>query len=136
MTTYALDTNTIAYFFKGMGGVAGRLLAVPPSEIMVSTVVAFELAAGVAKSPEASRRREQLARFLSAVTMIPLGREEAAVSAEVRADLEKRGLPIGPLDVLIAGTALARGAVLVTRNTREFSRVAGLRVESWYNEAE
>jgi len=133
---YALDTNTVAYFFKGMGGVAGRLLAVPPSEIVVSTVVAFELAVGVAKSPDASRRREQVARFLSTVTLIPLGREEAEVAAGVRADLERRGLSIGPLDVLIAGTALARGAVLVTRNTREFSRVAGLQVESWYSEAE
>lgn len=131
---YALDTNTVAYFFKGMGGVGSRLLAVPPSEIVVSTVVVFELAVGVAKSPKASRRREQLARFLTTVTVIPLGREEADVAAGVRADLETRGLPIGPLDVLIAGTALARGAVLVTRNTREFSRVAGLQVESWYDE--
>lgn len=131
---YALDTNTVAYFFKGMGDVGTRLLAVAPSEIMVSAVVAFELAVGVAKSPEATRRREQLARFLATVTVVPFGRQEAEVSASVRADLEQRGLPIGPLDVLIAGTALARGAVLVTRNTREFARVAGLRVESWYNE--
>lgn len=131
---YALDTNTVAYFFKGMGGVGPRLLAVAPSEILVSAVVAFELEVGVARSPEASRRREQLARFLAAVTVVPFGRHEAEVSARVRADLERRGLPIGPLDVLIAGTALARGAALVTRNTREFSRVAGLRVESWYDE--
>ncbi len=131
---YALDTNTVAYFFKGMGDVGTRLLAVAPSEIMVSAVVAFELAVGVAKSPEATRRREQLARFLATVTVVPFGLQEAEVSAGIRADLEQRGLPIGPLDVLIAGTALARGAVLVTRNTREFTRVAGLRVESWYNE--
>ncbi len=131
---YALDTNTVAYFFKGMGDVGTRLLAVAPSEIMVSAVVAFELAVGVAKSVEATRRREQLARFLEAVTVVPFGRQEADVSAAVRADLERRGLPIGPLDLLIAGTALARGAVLVTRNTREFTRVGGLRVENWYNE--
>jgi tRNA(fMet)-specific endonuclease VapC len=132
---YALDTNTVVYFFKGMGGVGARLLAVPPSEITVSAVVAFELAVGVARSPEASRRREQLARFLATVTLVPLGGEEAEAAAGVRADLDGRGLPIGPLDVLIAGSALARGAVLVTRNTREFSRVGGLRVENWYDEA-
>ncbi len=131
---YALDTNTVAYFFKGMGDVGTRLLAEAPSEIMVSAVVVFELSLGVAKSPEATRRREQLARFLATVTVVPFGRQDAEVSAGVRADLEQRGLPIGPLDVLIAGTALARGAVLVTRNTREFTRVTGLRVESWYNE--
>lgn len=131
---YALDTNTVAYFFKGMGGVGPRLLAVPPSETTVSAIVAFELEVGVARSPEATRRREQLARFLATVTVIPFGREEAEVAAGVRADLERRGQPIGPLDVLIAGSALAHGAVLVTRNTREFSRVAGLRVENWYEE--
>jgi tRNA(fMet)-specific endonuclease VapC len=48
--------------------------------------------------------------------------------------LEARGLPIGPLDVLIAGTALAHGATLVTRNLREFSRVEGLKLENWYDE--
>ena len=132
---YALDTNTVIYFFKGMGGVGTRLLAIPPTEIMVSTVVAFELAAGVAKSTQASRRREQLASFLATITVATFGREEAELSAGLRADLEQRGLPIGPLDVLIAGAALARGAILVTRNTREFSRIPGLRVENWYNEA-
>ena len=131
---YSLDTNTVAYFFKGMGGVGTRLLAVPPAEITVSAVVAFELAVGVAKSLEATRRREQLSRFLAAITVVPFRREEAEVAAGVRADLEQRGLPIGPLDVLIAGTALAHGAVLVTRNTRVFARVPGLRVESWYDE--
>ncbi len=131
---YALDTNTIAYFFKGMGGVAERLAVVPPSQIEVSAVVAYELAVGVARSPEASRRREQLARFLSVIQVVPFGPHEADAAARIRADLEQRGLPIGPLDVLIAGAALARGAVLVTRNMREFSRVVGLSVENWYAE--
>lgn len=129
---YALDTNTIAYFFKGMGGVGIRLMAVPPGQVEVSAIVAYELAVGVAKSPEASRRREQLARFLASIQLVPFGPHEAEVAAGVRSDLEQRGVPIGPIDVLIAGAALARGAVLVTRNTREFSRVPGLQLESWY----
>ncbi|MSP70941.1 MAG: type II toxin-antitoxin system VapC family toxin [Myxococcales bacterium] len=87
---YALDTNTVAYFFKGMGGVGARLTAIPPGQIQVSA------AAG--------------------------------------SDLERRGVPIGPIDVLIAGAVLATGAVLVTRNTREFGRVAGLQVQSCYDE--
>lgn len=130
-----LDTNTVVYFFKGMGGVSERLLATPPTEISVSAVVAYELAVGVAKSPEASRRRAQLQRFLSVVTVVPFGPREAEVTAAARADLERRGQPIGPLDLMIAGTALARGSVLVTHNTREFGRVGGLRVEDWYTAA-
>lgn len=129
---YDLDTNTVAYFFKGMGRVSERLLATPPAEISVSTIVAYELAVGVAKSPEATRRREQLHRFLSAVTVVSFGPAEADAAATLRADLERRGIPIGPLDVLIAGSALARGATLVTHNTREFQRVPGLRVEDWF----
>lgn len=60
------------------------------------------------------------------------GVEPAKAAARIRADLESRGLPIGPYDVLIAATALARGAILVTHNTVELSRVAGLRLEDWY----
>ena len=66
------------------------------------------------------------------MTTVPFGRPEAAAAARVRADLEAEGRPIGPYDVLIAGTALAQGAVLVTRNVREFNRVRGLAVENWY----
>lgn len=129
---YLLDTNTVAYFFKGQGQVARRLLAVPPSEIAVSAIVAYELMVGVAKSPEAHRRRAQLDRFLSVVTLLPLGAREAQAAAGVRADLEARGLPIGPYDILIAATALAHDSILVTRNVREFGRVEGLKVEDWY----
>ncbi|GDX80544.1 ribonuclease VapC [Deltaproteobacteria bacterium] len=129
---YDLDTNMVAYFFKGMGGVSERLLATPPAAIAVSAIVAYELAVGVAKSPEATRRSEQLQRFLSVVTVVPFGPAEGQAAAIVRADLEGRGLPIGPLHVLIAGSALARGATLVTRNTHEFMRVPGLRVEDWF----
>lgn len=130
---YALDTNTVIYYFKGMGDIAAQLLAVPPAQILIPAIVEYELSVGVARSPEATRRREQLARFLGTVTVVPFGREESAAAASTRADLERRGVPIGPLDVLIAGTALARGAILVTRNTREFSRVSGLRVANWYD---
>ena len=64
--------------------------------------------------------------------MLPFGPEEARVTAQLRARLESQGTPIGPLDTLIAGTALAHGGVLVTRNLREFARVPGLALEDWY----
>lgn len=69
--------------------------------------------------------------LLSAVTTLPYSAEDARASASLRVALERKGKPIGAYDVLIAGTALARGLVLVTANRREFERVSGLRLENW-----
>lgn len=132
---FVLDTNTVIYFFKGVGGIAERLLATPPQDVALPSIVVYQLELGVLKSGSA-KRREQFTTFLDAVTILPLGRAEAETAAQVRGALEQRGLPIGPLDVLIAGTALARGATLVTRNLREFRRVEGLNLENWYDEPE
>ena len=132
---YLLDTNTLVYFFRGEGDVSRRLLAAVPASILVPSVVVYELEVGLAKSQESARRRRQLEALLSAVRVVPFGVEEARAAAKVRARLEAEGTPLGPLDTLIAGVALAHRAVLVTRNTREFGRVAGLRVENWYDPA-
>jgi len=129
---FVLDTNTVIHFFKGAGNVAARLLATPPSQVGVPAVVAYELETGLAICGYPIRRVQELTLFLSAVSLLPFGMAEARAAAGARARLEARGTPIGPVDVLIAGTALARGAVLVTRNVGEFSRVFGLAVESWY----
>lgn len=129
---YALDTNSVIYFFKGLGNIAERLLETPPREIALPSVVLYELEVGLAKSGNPTRRRNQLEELLSVVELLPFGKTEARASAKLRSDLELRGTPIGPMDLLIAGTALSHGAVLVTRNVREFERVAGLRVEDWY----
>ena len=129
---YALDTNTLIYFFKGIGGVANRLLETPPAQIMVPAIVVFELEVGILKSDAPTRRREQLDEFLSVVEVQPFAMAEAHAAAEFRANLEKQGQPIGPLDTLIAATARANNAVLVTHNTREFGRVPSLEIVDWY----
>lgn len=130
---FVLDTNVVIHYFKGQGRVAERLLSTPPNEVALPSIAVFELEVGVLRSDNVSRRREQLRLFLEVVTTLPFGRAEATAAAGVRTDLETRGLPIGPFDVLIAGTALAQHATLVTRNTREFGRVDGLTVENWYD---
>lgn len=130
---FALDTNTVSYYFRGVGGVAERLLATPPHEVALPSIVVYELERGVLKSGS-EKRWEQFAAFLDAFTILPFGRAEAEAAARIRGALEQRGLPIGPMDVLIAGTTLAHGATLVTRNLREFSRVEGLQLVSWYGE--
>lgn len=129
---YVLDTNTLSYFFRGEGRVAERLSNVAPSDIAIPAIVLFEIEAGIAKSDDAGRRRSQLDEAVSTVQVLSFGRKEARSAARIRADLESAENPIGPYDVLIAGTALANGATLVTRNEREFQRVPGLSVESWY----
>ncbi|MFZ9889882.1 MAG: type II toxin-antitoxin system VapC family toxin [Myxococcota bacterium] len=131
-TRYALDTNTLIYFFRGEGQVSEQLVRHAPSQIGIPAVVLFELETGIAKSVDVRKRRQQLDVFLATVTCLSFGAAEARAAAQIRANLEKQGVPIGPMDTLIAGTALATGRVLVTRNTREFSRVEGLAVENWY----
>jgi tRNA(fMet)-specific endonuclease VapC len=132
---FVLDTNTLVYFFRGQGDVARRLLSAAPSAIAIPTVVVYELETGIAKSTDAAKRRSQLDQLLRAVAVLPFGIEEAKAAAAIRARLEQEGAPIGPMDTLIAGTALAHGGILVTRNIREFGRVPGLRVQDWYGDA-
>jgi tRNA(fMet)-specific endonuclease VapC len=129
---YVLDTNTLIYFFKGIGNVSASLLRTPPKSIGIPTVVLFELEVGIAKSGSPKKRKMQLESFSSIVNILPLGLEEVRSAAAIRADLEKRGKPIGPYDVLIAGTALARKGILVTHNISEFERIKGLQIEDWY----
>jgi tRNA(fMet)-specific endonuclease VapC len=129
---YALDTNSVIYFFKGMGRVAERLLRTPPQEIALPAVVFYELEVGIAKSTAPERRQLQLEELIRRVRILPFGAAEARTTARIRATLEKAGQPIGPLDCLIAGTALQHGATLVTHNVRELSRIEGLSVEDWF----
>jgi len=129
---YVLDTNTLSYFFRGEGRVAERLSKVSPADVVIPTIVLFEIEATVAKSSEAAKRRAQLEEAMSTIRLLPFGAKEARSAARIRTDLEAVGKPIGPYDVLIAGTALANGAILITRNVREFRRVSGLAVENWY----
>ena len=129
---FVLDTNTLIYFFKGQGAVAKRLLSTPPADIGIPAIVLFALEVGLAKSENPCKRREQLESFIQLVTFLPFGLEEAKCAATIRAQLEGQGRPIGPFDLLIAGTALARKGVLVTRNTKEFTRIPELEIEDWF----
>jgi tRNA(fMet)-specific endonuclease VapC len=129
---YALDTNTVIYFFKGMGNVATHLFSLPPHEIALPSVVLYELQVGIAKSTSPEKRRNQLNELLTVVRVLPFTENETAITAQIRATLEKAGTPIGPLDMMIAGIALANQAILVTHNTKEFSRISGLRLEDWF----
>ena len=129
---YLLDTNTLIYYFKGMGNVSKNLLSQSPQDISIPSIVIFELEVGIAKSTSPHKRIKQLHELVSLVNIIPFGENEAKVSAGIRAKLEKQGTPIGPYDLLIGGTAMANQAILVSRNTSEFERIKKLQLENWY----
>jgi len=133
MPTYVLDTNTVIDYFKGRGKVAERMLAVAPREIALPAIAAYEVWVGVLGSPNAKRREGQYEQFLSVIDVIAFDSAISRRAAELRIALERRGEAIGPLDTLIAATALAWGTTLVTRNAGEFGRIAGLKMVNWHD---
>ena len=131
MPRFMLDTDTVSYALRGEGNVAARLLAHRPSEICISSVTLAELRYGA--DARGSRKLHGLIdAFVRDVEVEPLGAEAADLFGKVAATLARRGQPIGPFDTLIAAHALSLGLTLITRNQRHFSRVSGLRTESWY----
>ena len=129
---YALDTNTVIYFFKDLGKVKERLLKIKPKDIFIPSIVCYELKFGILKTTQPQKKLNQLSQLLDTCNICSFGKKEYESSAEIRTNLEKKGQSIGPLDVLIAGTALANNYILVTRNIREFKRVEGLKLVDWY----
>ena len=129
---YVLDTNTLIYFFKGLGDVSKHMLAQSPSELAIPTGVLFELEVGIAKSTSPDKRKSQLQEITALVNVLPFGIAESRSAAQIRVELEKQGLPIGPYDVLIAATALANNTILITHNQKEFGRIEGLKIEDWF----
>ena len=129
---YVLDTNTLIYFFKGIGCIAENLFSVPPKDIAIPSIVLFELEVGISKSKSPKKRRAQLKNMTDIVNIIPFGYDEARIAADLRAKLEKKGTPIGPYDILIAGVAMSANSTLVTHNTKEFGRIPKLKMVDWY----
>ena len=128
---YLLDTDTCIYLINERPrSVLARFRRHAVGDIGLSTVTVSELAWGVAKTGSA-RNRAALEAFLLPLEIAPYDLPAALRYGEVRADLARRGRPIGPLDTMIASHALSLGAALVTNNEREFGRVPGLRVENW-----
>lgn len=128
---YLLDTNILSDLVRHPGGrVTARIAAVGEKTVCTSIIVAGELRFGAAKKGS-ERLSQQIETVLSALAVQALEPPADAHYASLRLFLEKAGIPIGPNDMLIAAHALALGLVLVTDNTREFSRVPGLAVENW-----
>ncbi len=129
---YMLDTNICIYTIKhGSDQVIHRLLEHEPEEVCISSITYYELMYGVEKSQARERNHLALTLFLSPITILDYGEKAAEESGRVRAELERRGTPIGPMDIQIAGHARSEGLILVTNNTREFESVERLVIENW-----
>ena len=131
-----LDSNTISYYFRGDPQVVPRLQALRPADVGVPAIVEYELRYGLLRLPQeaATPRLAALAQLLQPMQRLAFDSECAAQAARIRAELEARGTPIGPHDILIAATALRHQSTLVTRNVREFSRVPGLQWLNWHSD--
>lgn len=129
---YMLDTNICIYAIKHKPEqVFLRLQEHDPSEICISSVTYAELVHGVEKSKAVEKNRLALALLLANIDIISFDSLAAESYGKVRAELEKTGTPIGPLDMMIAGHAKALHYTVVTNNTKEFKRVSGIKLENW-----
>lgn len=125
-----LDTGVLIHCLKGREPAATRFRLASPSEIAIPSIIAYELEYGTLRISNPQRRRI-LSAMLTNIEEVPFDRIAARDSARIRLELERRGIAIATLDLLIAGTALSRGAALATNNAGEFSRIKGLRVVDW-----
>jgi tRNA(fMet)-specific endonuclease VapC len=131
LSGYLLDTNIISDVIRNPAGPAARRIEqVGPKRIFTSIIVAAELRYGCAKSGS-PRLLARVHGILETIPVLPLDLPADAQYGCIRAELEAAGQPIGMNDLLIAAHACALGLTLVTDNTREFSRIRGLKVENW-----
>jgi tRNA(fMet)-specific endonuclease VapC len=130
MALFMLDTDSVSFALRGVGGVASEIARHSPPELCVSSITVAELRFGANK-----RRSRKIHRaieaFLSAMDVRAFDAIAATQFGVIAAVLSRSGVPIGGMDTLIASHAVSVGATLVTNNERHFSKVAGLRLENW-----
>ena len=129
---YMLDTNICIFIIKHKPETVIReFMKYDSGDICISSITYAELVHRVEKSEAREKNRIALTVFLSELQIVPFDDSAAQVYGVVKAELQKKGMPIGPMDTLIAAHAKALNLTLVTNNTKEFTRVNGLRLEDW-----
>jgi tRNA(fMet)-specific endonuclease VapC len=134
MPLYMLDTDTCVFVMRGSASesLKRRMLSTPIENQCISVVTLAELQYGVAMSNQPKRNLAALEDFVRHLAILELTEEAAIRYAEIRSRLHREGRMIGGNDLFIAAHALSLGAVLVTKNEREFQRVSGLEIENWH----
>ena len=129
---YLLDTCTISYFFKKIPSVISHFEQLSPMNMHVSAITVMEIEYGLKLNPEREKKiRPVWTSLKGLIRVLPFSEDCAAKSAAFRATLKLAGTPVGPYDILIAGTAAANNLVVVTTNLSEFKRFPDLPVENW-----
>jgi len=128
---YYLDTNICIYALKGSyPNIKEKIASIKPNKIKLASIVRAELLLGAKKSTN-KKTLKIVESFMKPFSTVGFCHECATSYAEIRADLEKNGEIIGPNDLILASTVIANNGILITHNTKEFSRVKGLRIEDW-----
>jgi tRNA(fMet)-specific endonuclease VapC len=129
---YMLDSDICIYYInKKPSRIIEKMAIYRHEGICISSISLSELKYGLAKSAHKDKNLKSLQQFLSIITVVPFDEFDTVHYGDIRLSLERQGRIIGPLDMLIAAHAKARGLILVTNNTKEFERVEGLKVENW-----
>jgi tRNA(fMet)-specific endonuclease VapC len=128
---YLLDTNTCIFMMKDTPSVLAQFSAKREDGIAISAITLAELEFGVSNSATVDKVRTKLIAFLTLVDVLPFDSDSTAEYGRIRVALQKQGQSIGQLDMLIAAHAKSQRLILVTNNTREFSRIDGLKLEDW-----
>ncbi len=133
MITHLLDTNACVQLLRNpsASNVAQRFAKTPPGRVALCSVVKAELFYGVERSSNPEQGYDRLEHFFESFDSLMFDDRAAVEYGVLRRQLESQGQPIGPNDLLIAAISLANDLILVTHNTREFSRVPNLRLEDW-----
>jgi tRNA(fMet)-specific endonuclease VapC len=127
-----LDTDICIFLIKNNSASAlKKLTSLKPGDVGISVVTLAELEYGAAKSSKQNANAEALSEFCAPLEIAEFGEKAARSYGEVRAGLEKAGTPIGSTDMMIGAHAVSLGVTLVTHNTREFSRIKGLKLADW-----
>jgi tRNA(fMet)-specific endonuclease VapC len=129
---YLLDTCAVSDFVKGDENTLKKIKSLSPSLLYISSINYMEISYGLQRNPQKARQIAPILEdFFQLIHIVNFTQKDAEKAVQIRFDLQIKGTPIGPYDVLIAGVALSRDLILVTSNTDEFKRITELKIENW-----
>jgi len=131
MLKFMLDTNIVIYVIKRRPAELINVFNKHADQMCISSITLAELIHGAEKSSLPEKNMKIVEDFISRLEVLSYDSEAAMHYGDIRADLEKKGIPVGVNDLHIAGHARSRGLIIVTNNTKEFTRVEGLRITDW-----
>jgi tRNA(fMet)-specific endonuclease VapC len=129
--TYMLDTDTVSHLVRKHPPIIKKLIKHEDDEICISAITNAELFYGLEKK-NSQRLFSEVRSIIGKCAIINFDASQSELYGKIRVELEKSGAPLGDMDLLIAAAAISTGAILVSHNTKHFSRVKGLKVEDWF----